>query len=158
MARFDKFNSESNEASAAPKDGRPPGLANGHGVKHESELSDEFTPPVSAERKAATVDKPGRNEGKKKRKAEAVDDATLAARLQAEEYSQARSTRGGTGKKSGPARKKKKVSVSSRRKIDGDEDSDLDSASATERKRKVNRSGGFHVRRTLLRARPVDVW
>lgn len=76
----------------------------------------------------------------KKRKSVMDDDAAFAARLQAEENSRARPTRGGTSRKVSLAKKKKKTAA----RIGLNEDSGL-SGSETGSKRKVNRNSGFHV-------------
>lgn len=80
---------------------------------------------------------------KKKKKVPMESDAALAARLQAEENSRARPTRGGSSRKAATVKKKtpKKKSAS---KVKSADDSDIDSGSGGEKK--VNRSGAFHVR------------
>ena len=92
----------------------------------DEELSDvKFTPPP-----------------KKKQKKVEMDDAAFAAKLQAEENSRARPTRGGATRKTAPVKKrtpKKKAAA----KVKASDDSDVESGSAAEKK--VNRSGGFHV-------------
>lgn len=71
-----------------------------------------------------------------------MDDAQLAAMLQAQENSRTRATRGGGTKKKTVVRKKtpKKKSAD---KIKADDDSDLELDSQGEVKEKV-RKGGFH--------------
>ncbi|KIN03885.1 hypothetical protein OIDMADRAFT_143370 [Oidiodendron maius Zn] len=84
---------------------------------------------------------------KKKRKqaesSEELDDAKLAAMLQAQENSLARPTRGGSTKKKAPIKKKtpKKKSVD---KVRAEDDSDLELNSDGEVKEKKERKGGFH--------------
>ena len=142
MARFDKFMAETN---APPKP-----LVNGHteAVKQEgadipAPASTNGTKPGSAdvEESSEAVDTPP---PKKKRKRSSVnEDAMFAARLQAEENSRARPTRGGASKKtSAPAKKKKTPKKKTARTVDTADDSDIDSEAA---EKKVNRSGGFHV-------------
>ncbi|RMZ81936.1 hypothetical protein DV737_g2302, partial [Chaetothyriales sp. CBS 132003] len=62
---------------------------------------------------------------KKKQKAEAEDDAAIAARLQAEEDRLARPTRGGNSRKAAPAKKKKRTPRKSKNRIGSEDDSDL---------------------------------
>ena len=77
----------------------------------------------------------------KKRKSIVDDDAAFAARLQAEENSRARPTRGGNVRKVTTVKKKKRKTAA---RVSANDDSDV-SGSETGSKRKVNRSGGFHV-------------
>lgn len=77
----------------------------------------------------------------KKRKSVVDDDAAFAARLQAEENSRARPTRGGNVRKVTTVKKKKRRTAT---RVSANDDSDV-SGSETGSKRKVNRSGGFHV-------------
>lgn len=96
----------------------------------ESDLSDVVDTPKPKKKRVKTG---GEN-----------DDAAFAARLQAEENSKARPTRGGPTKKRAPAKKekgsaKKKKSAT---KVKGDDDSDVMSGSEAEKK---ERKGGFHV-------------
>lgn len=82
---------------------------------------------------------------KKKRKRSPLDeDAAFAARLQAEENSRARPTRGGGPKKPAPVKKKtpKKRTTT---KVKAEDDSDVDDSDPDNAEKKVNRSGGFHV-------------
>ena len=89
---------------------------------------------------------------KKKRKAEVDEDAIMAARLQAEENSRARPTRGGSARKPPAVKKKKTPKKKTATKVHADDDSDLDGeGSAGERK--VNRNTGFHVSALSFAAR-----
>ncbi|KAJ5473828.1 hypothetical protein N7475_003394 [Penicillium sp. IBT 31633x] len=67
-------------------------------------------------------------------------DAAFAAKLQAEENSRARPTRGGNVRRAAPAKKKSKAKTSKR--VKAEDDSDV--ASGEETKREVNRNTGFH--------------
>ncbi|KAI9850562.1 MAG: hypothetical protein M1838_005412 [Thelocarpon superellum] len=160
MARFDKFNAEKNQTTPSlSHESASEALANGHDTKSdESEPVQQASPPESGikrqdsdpEAMSDVIDVPVKPKTKKRKVEEEEDDAIIAARLQAEEYTRARSTRGGATKKTGPIRKKKKkVSVTSLPRLKGDDDSDLESGSGAEKKRKVNRSGGFHKPLTL---------
>lgn len=103
--------------------------------QEESELSDpaEDTPPPKK---------------KAKKQRDSVDeDAAFAARLQAEENSRARPTRGGNQKKRTVAKvkkDKKSPKKKSSAKVKDDDDSDLDSGTGAEKKEK-KRNGAFHV-------------
>lgn len=153
MARFDKFMAEKSTSPAAngnktavkrePKEheqrlSSPPETPSPSKPrqKHESdedELSDVVnTPPPKKKRKAITT---------------ADEDAAFAARLQAEENSRARPTRGGVNRKIGTIKKKKKKTPKVKRtdgKVKPGDDSDLGSTSDVADK-KVKK-GGFHVR------------
>ncbi len=80
----------------------------------------------------------------KKRK-QPDSDAKLAAKLQAEENSRARPSRGSVSKKPTVVRKKATPKKKSAAKIKGEDDSDVELNSDGERK-DVVRKGGFHVR------------
>jgi hypothetical protein len=71
-----------------------------------------------------------------------VDDAKLAAMLQAQENSRTRSTRGGVNKKATP--KKRKPKKKSEKKVKADDDSEVELNSDGEVKEKPKK-GGFHV-------------
>jgi upstream activation factor subunit UAF30 len=78
---------------------------------------------------------------KKHKKSKSEDtDAQIAARMQAEEYGRARSTRGGGAKRKSVVKKKK--AKKSKAKVTDDLDSDGESGGE---KKEVNRTGGFHV-------------
>lgn len=83
---------------------------------------------------------------KKKRKNSIDADAAFAARLQAEEDSRARPTRGGASRKTAPVKKKRKTKK--KEKVTGSDDSDLEGDS--EKPAKPKRDTGFHVRRMAL--------
>jgi len=112
-------------------------------VKSETPRSsrDTSTPIPSKEEEEEDEDiKPPK---KKRKRAKELDDAKLAAMLQAQENSRARSTRAGVNKK-GSAAKKKTLRKKSEKKVKADDDSDLELGSDGEVKEKV-RKGGFHV-------------
>ena len=152
MTRFDRFVAEKDAAL----------VVNGHGkpVKSEpSETPKEATsdaPNSIKKRKSESEDPVDESElsnvpvsppPKKKRKAEQVmdADAMFAAKLQAEENSRARPTRGGANRKSVPVKKKKRTpKKKTSDKVKAEDDSDLNSSGSGNEK-KVNRSGGFHV-------------
>jgi len=136
VERFDKF--------AAEKDALPPT----NGCKEESPPPPP--PPQSKKKNHKRKSESDRDEpsdapstpAMKKRKQNVEDDAAMAARLQAEENSRARPTRGGSMRKaSAPKKKMAKKKTSS--KVKAEDDSDL-YVSDSAKERKVNRSGGFH--------------
>lgn len=150
MARFDKFMAEKNAAIQI----------NGHSATSKEESSEsprpkqEETPPVSTESHRHVSDDdelsdvPNTPSPKKKRKVEHVvdADAAYAARLQAEENSRARSTRGGANRKNITFKKKKRSpKKKTSDKIKAEDDSDLQDSGSEITEKKVNRSGGFHV-------------
>ena len=156
MERFDKF--------AAEHDAVP--VSNGHTApdadpesKKEPESMDDASPPTSehktgtkrpshSDKEEELSEAPTPTPPKKKRKAEIDEDAAFAARLQAEENSRARPTRGGAARKPQPVKKKKSPKKKTSSKVNADDDSELDGGvSGTERT--VNRNTGFHVRTSL---------
>lgn len=155
MARFDKFMAEKNSSpvtngntAAVKQEPReiqqyrssppetPSPSKHPQKYKHdEDELSDVVdTPPPKKKRKAVTT---------------ADEDAAFAARLQAEENSRARPTRGGVNRKLNLVKKKKKAPKVKRTdgKIKAEDDSDIGSTSDIADK-KVKK-GGFHVRSSM---------
>lgn len=73
-------------------------------------------------------------------------DAVLAAKLQAEENSRARPTRGAATRKAAPAKKKRAPAKSKgAKKISAEDDSEVELEP-----KEVNRTGGFHVCRSPL--------
>ena len=151
MARFDKFMAEKNATTQT----------NGHSNVAKDESSEsprpkhETLPPTSDHGHKRTSDDdelsdvPNSPSPKKKRKVEHfVDaDAAFAAKLQAEENSRARPTRGGANRKSTTIKKKKRSpKKKTSDKVKAEDDSDLQDSGSEAVERKVNRSGGFHVR------------
>ena len=153
MARFDKTMAEKN---AAPQ-------VNGHSTtavaKDESSISPvpnmEMSPAVSdqGQKRSADGEYPSdimdMPSPKKKSKANHIidADAAFAARLQAEENSRARPTRNGALRKTIVVKKKKKSpKKKTMDKIKPEDDSDLQDSGSDAVEKKVNRSGGFHVR------------
>ncbi|MCJ1262032.1 hypothetical protein MMC22_001901 [Lobaria immixta] len=152
MARFDKFIAEKNA----------PPQTNGHSSVAKDESSEsprpkqEISPPTSDRGHKRTSDDdelsdvPISPSPKKKRKVEHfVDaDAAYAAKLQAEENSRARSTRGGASRKSTTIKKKKRnPKKKTSDKVKAEDDSDLQDSGSEAVEKKVNRSGGFHLSR-----------
>ena len=87
---------------------------------------------------------------KKRKQIPAVDeDAAFAAKLQAEENSRARPTRGGVTRKTMVTKKKKKTPKKKTFSKAKAEDSDVEGSGSEAGEKKVNRTGGFHVRRWL---------
>ncbi|KAF2454968.1 SWIB/MDM2 domain-containing protein [Lineolata rhizophorae] len=166
MARFDKFTSESNGVpdapppEPAPSAAEPPPTTNG--VKKEKP-SAASSPPASKKRDTSerseqeselseTVGAPVPPQKRQKVKATSIEDsdAAYAARLQAEENSRARSTRGGgANTKRKPVVKKTQTKKNKKKSAKSVDDSDVESGSGEAEGRKVNRSGGFHKPLTL---------
>jgi len=155
MTRFDKFmaekipipqtnghattaNGQSSEGSAEPKQEPSPSPSPSKNARKRGSVEDDLSD-------IAVSPSP-----KKKRKAAPVDnDAAFAARLQAEENGRARATRGGVNKK--PTSAKKKINKKTPKKktsdrVKAEDDSDLEGSGSEIVEKKVNRSGGFHVR------------
>lgn len=148
--RFDKAEAKQKNAVSAP-----PVAAVSKKAKKQNDASDSKAPlskPPSKKRDLTEL----RDDAapRKKVKSETAesggatdtghDDAAFAARLQAEENSRARSTRGGgtvRRQKTGNPPKKKGKSAT---KVKADDDSDLESGSGQEKT--VIRTGVFHVR------------
>jgi len=144
MERFDKFQPAA--PSAAPEPETPKPVTNGHtihNVKRESKSRSLSEPQTEDDESDVRATPP-----KKKRKQESESDAKLAKRLQAEENSRTRPTRGSATKKSAPMKKKRTPKKKSAAKIKADDDSDLDLDSNGEKK-EVVRKGGFHKQYAL---------
>lgn len=111
--------------------------------------SHRLTPPQGQKRTSDEEDLsdlPDISPPKKKRKAEPfVDaDALYAAKLQAEENSRARPTRG-AAKKHTVIKKKRAPKKKTSEKVKAEDDSDLQNSGSEIVEKKVNRSSGFHV-------------
>lgn len=88
---------------------------------------------------------------KKKRKTVPLDsDAAFAAKLQAEENIRARPTRGGANRKTPAVKKKRTPKKKTANKVKAEDDSDIDGSGSEVGEKKPNRSGGFHVRFSLI--------
>ncbi|KAH8645985.1 hypothetical protein BGZ60DRAFT_424698 [Tricladium varicosporioides] len=152
LERFDRASQTANNIPVPSTETATPPTSNGNHVKVEkvkpeptpsSEESSRgiSTPATKTEDSDADSELVDDSPPKKRRKqAKPVDDAKLAAMLQAQENSRARPTRGGANKKA-PMRKKPKKK--SEKKIKKDEDSELELDSNGEVKEKVKK-GGFH--------------
>ena len=146
---MERFDYASSSAAALPPSSAPEPQTNGHSsVKTEPKVKSKTprseTPDDDEDEDSDTV-----SSAKKKRKQTnpANDDAKLAAKLQAQENSRARPTRGGNDKKrvvKKPGARVKKEKKKSADKIKKDDDSDLELGSDGEVKEKVKK-GGFHV-------------
>ncbi|KAL3418005.1 E3 ubiquitin-protein ligase hel2 [Phlyctema vagabunda] len=139
MERFDKASSATAPAEQPSSAAAP---MNGH-VKKEPAVKREST---SGEVKSEDSDGEDTSPPKKKRKQQApVNDAELAAMLQAQENSRARPTRGGEKRKAKPVKKAKKKSE---KKVKAADDSDVELNSDGEPK-EVVKKGGFHKQYNL---------
>lgn len=151
MQRFDKFNSDNNGTSVDPQEPIPTvengagKTTNGHGDSASDDVSNHKRSPDSESALSELEDSaPPKKKAKKSRPKSEDDDAAYARKLQMEENSRMRSTRGGNTKKRAPLPKKKAKKKSSNRVKDED-DSDIGSGSGAEKK-SPSKKGGFHVR------------
>lgn len=167
MARFDKFDAQ--RKSVASTNGHPKTVRNdipacsgssGHASppthkkpkqKAEDEgPSDIKLVPCLEEHKQESDDDDELSDTKdspppkKKKKIDHDSDAAYAAKLQAQENSRIRSTRGG-GPKVTLAKKKKAPKKKTSTKVKAEDDSDLEGSGSEAKEKKVNRTGGFHV-------------
>ncbi|RDW68580.1 hypothetical protein BP5796_09237 [Coleophoma crateriformis] len=127
MERFDKASTDAVPVASPP--------VNGHFKTEVKAERAESTPPAVKSEDSEVDDSPP----KKKRKSKPVDDAELAAMLQAQENSRARPTRGGEKRKAKVVKKPRKKSA---KKVKAD-DSDVELNSEGEPKEK-EKKGGFH--------------
>lgn len=142
MERFDRY------AEQDGLGGSPEETATSNGQR-DSVSAAEPSPPASSspvKRQASsdnTSDPASASPPAKKQKPddECDADAAFAAKLQAEENSRARPTRGGNTRRAAPSKKKSKAKTSKR--VKASDDSDI--ASGEETKKEVNRNTGFHV-------------
>lgn len=171
MARFDKFDAQrksamktngfskttrdefpANSGSSGPAS--PPTQRNLEQKAENEGLSDVKLTPSLGKHKQESVDDDDDDDElsdikdspppKKKKRIDHDSDAAFAARLQAQENSRIRSTRGG-GPKATPAKKKKTPKKKTSTKVKAEDDSDLEGSGSEIKEKKVNRSGGFHV-------------
>ncbi|KAG9236260.1 putative upstream activation factor subunit spp27 [Amylocarpus encephaloides] len=123
---------------------------NGHSkVKSESvkmEAPPSYSSPdistPSKEEEDSEVEDPSPPKKKRKQNKQ-IDDAKLAAQLQAQENSRARPTRRGSAKKAAPRKKTRTPRKKSEKKINAEDDSELELDSNGEVKQKPKK-GGFH--------------
>ena len=166
MARFDRFDAE-RKAAVEPNGHVVPSIE----PSGDPGLSEHASPPAPKKQKRESIDKdpmvkrsttsekrqiPESEDDelsdvkdspppkKKKKVMEHDSDAAYAAKLQAQENSRIRSTRGG-GSKPTPAKKKRTPKKKTAAKVKAEDDSDLDGSGTDVKEKKVNRSGGFHV-------------
>ena len=151
MARFDKFMAEKNAAIQTNGQSTPikcePSQSTGPSRAASPPISDQSHKRVSDEDELSDI--PDTPSPRKKKKVDhyVVDDAALAARLQAEENSRARPTRNGMNRKTVTIKKKKKSNPKKKTsdKVKAEDDSDLLDSGSEGTEKKINRSGGFHV-------------
>ncbi|RDL40077.1 Uncharacterized protein BP5553_00056 [Venustampulla echinocandica] len=147
LERFDRA-SNAHNIPVPTTETAPPPATNGYhsGVKSEAEpipsgsaSSRGISTPSAIKDEDSEVDvSPPK---KKQKRAKPVDDAKLAAMLQAQENSRARPTRGGVNKKASV--RKKAPKKKSEKKVKAEDDSDVELDSNGEVKEKVKK-GGFH--------------
>ncbi|KAI9697579.1 MAG: hypothetical protein M1836_004529 [Candelina mexicana] len=154
IERFNKFTVEQESITKSPEEPTFKPSANGHTIS--SSLEQDNAPPKRT-RSPEHARSQGEDEAdlsdvidnptpkKRKRKtAPADDDAIFAARLQAEENSRARPTRGGATKKRVVVKKKTAPKKKSSNAVKADDDSELDSGLEVGSAKEVKRTGGFH--------------
>ncbi|KIW50752.1 hypothetical protein PV05_09540 [Exophiala xenobiotica] len=135
--RFDVISSKENgDAAVIPSVEQAEPTQKTNGVHTQSPSSSPAKREAQTESDSDVIDTP---RPKKKRKASLDADAAYAARLQAEEDARARPTRGGTTRKSAPAKRKKKVKKD---RVTGSDDSDIDDEE--HKAQKPKRNTGFH--------------
>ena len=117
----------------------PPGAAS-IGAIYNSEKRSPGTQDDHPSGFSEVADSPSPKKKHKKNMSVEDADAAYAARLQAEENSRARSTRGG-GAKRKPVVKKENKKRKSKNRVGSDDDSDAEGSP----KKEVNRNSGFHV-------------
>lgn len=167
MARFDKFDAQrkaavktNGHAKTAKEESPVPLGSGGHSSlpvpkkqkieSEEEDLSDIKPTPSPRKHKQESDDdelsdvKDTPPPRKKKKNTDQDSDAAFAAKLQAQENSRIRSTRGG-GPKATPVKKKKAPKKKTSAKVKAEDDSDLDGSGSGGGEKEVNRSGGFHV-------------
>ena len=149
--RFDVIRDQ-NQSPGAPPSPVQPTAVNGSSAQPNGEskaAQSPPSPPASSPTKRSSPSEEsselsGATPPKKVRKTVKTSDAALAARLQAEENTRARPTRGGATRKRAPVQKKpSKRKSKSADKIGEEDDSDLEDGSAGEKAKK--RNGAFHV-------------
>jgi upstream activation factor subunit UAF30 len=144
MERFDRY-AEQNGVGGSPDETAP---SNDHQRDGDSASAVPSPPPSTSpvKRQAsseATSEPASASPPAKKHKPDTDTDAdaAFAAKLQAEENSRARPTRGGNTRRAAPVKKRSKAKTSKR--VKAEDDSDIDSGE--EPKKEVNRNTGFHV-------------
>lgn len=150
MERFDKAQARSAVKNESDSEESPRKPTNGHTsskiskpIKRENPTySESPLTPSEDEEADSSSPRPKKKARKDPITKKAVDDAKLAAILQAQENSRGRSTRGGGIKKQKPL-KKKTPKRKSDKKVNADDDSDLEIGSNGEIKEKPKK-GGFH--------------
>lgn len=143
LERFDIFNARQQQVEAKTEPAVTPApITNGYHAPAPRSPT-PVKSPVKREAPSETVsDIMDESPPKKKRKEPSVDaDAALAARLQAEEDKRVRPTRGGSGRKAAPVKKKTPKKKKTATRVRGSDESDVED-SQTEKKPK---NTGFNV-------------
>lgn len=142
MERFDRY------AEQDGLGGSPEETATSNGQRDSASAAEPSPPasssPVKRQASSENTSEPASASppAKKQKPDDKFDaDAAFAAKLQAEENSRARPTRGGNTRRAAPSKKKSKAKTSKR--VKASDDSDI--ASGEETKKEVNRNTGFHV-------------
>jgi len=146
LERFDAASAES-PAHASPQP-TPSTQVNGHSTpKPTKKVKSEAKVKSESEDEDGDVASPPKKKRKQEKVKGEMDDAQLAAILQAQEDGRARPTRGG-GTKRKPAVKKRAPKKKSADKVKADDDSELELDSSGEVKEKPKK-GGFHKQYNL---------
>lgn len=141
MERFDIFNAKQNGVVESVETVDPLPVTNGHAHTKRTPAASPAPKRASDSTEASDVADIA-PPPKKVKKVGTEDDATMAARLQAEEARAARPTRGGASRKSAVVKKKKTPKKKTSARITGSDDSGVDDEEGSGRK--VNRETGFH--------------
>lgn len=152
MERFDKASTAAPPISDSDTKPQAVSKTNGYAsplpvktIKVETKVKSETPPSGSTpedEDEDSEVEVPPKKKRKHIKASKEMDDAQLAAMLQAQENSRTRATRGGGTKKKAVVKKKTPKKKSADR-VKADDDSDMELDSSGEVKEKV-RKGGFH--------------
>ncbi|KAJ6066705.1 uncharacterized protein N7446_003742 [Penicillium canescens] len=144
MERFDRF-AEQNGVGSPEETTTSNGQRDGDSTSAAVPSPPPSSSPVKRQASSDVTSEPASaSPPAKKHKSDDVDaDAMFAARLQAEENSRARPTRGGNSRRAAAPKKKTKKAKTSTR-VRAEDDSDIGSGSETKEKKEVNRNTGFH--------------
>lgn len=141
-----QYQRQQRDVTSAPSNTFSPGKKRQNPTAEDESRNHNHIHEDSFEASDAGISSPAKKP--RKSKATEEDDAAFAARLQAQENSLARSTRGSNGTKRrsavNKATPKKNKKTKSAKKVKDDDDSDAETGSGVEKK-EVKRTGGFHV-------------
>ncbi|KAF3013103.1 hypothetical protein E8E15_000716 [Penicillium rubens] len=142
MERFDRY-AEQNGVGGSPDETAPSNDQRDGDSASAVPSPPPSTSPVKRQASSDATSEPASASPPAKKHKPDTDtdaDAAFAAKLQAEENSRARPTRGGNTRRAAPVKKRSKAKTSKR--VKAEDDSDVDSGE--EPKKEVNRNTGFH--------------